>query len=127
MRRFPAPLLLVLLSACATSGASGESGAEDPRARVYEPDQVDQAPELIQCGDWIDHGESRLRFAVVQFVVTATGAVRDPRVIQAPPREPEVGVEAMRIARTCRYGPAMLGGNAVAVRWSKRFDFPEGS
>lgn len=127
MRRSTTPFVLTLLSACAASGATGASGTVDPRARVYEPRQVDAAPVLIQCGDWLDHGESRVRYAVVQFVVTATGAVRDPRVVEAPPRIPEVGVEAMRIARTCRYRPAMLGSRAVAVRWSKRFDFPEGS
>ncbi len=92
---------------------------------MFEPDQVDRQPELVRCGDWIDHGESRERYAVVQFVVSATGEVRDPRVIRTPPRVPEVGIEALRIARTCTFRPATAGGEAVAVRWSKRFDFPE--
>ncbi len=101
------------------------AGLPDRRSRVYEPSEVEQAPELIACGDWIDHGEARLSYAVVQFTITATGVVQEPRVIEAPARIPEVSVEALGVARSCRFRPARRGGEAVAVRWSKRFDFTD--
>jgi hypothetical protein len=46
-------------------------------------------------------------------------------VIQGPPRKPDVALEALRVARSCTFRPAMDGGEAVAVRWAKRFDFRE--
>ncbi|MGD8318967.1 MAG: energy transducer TonB [Gemmatimonadota bacterium] len=123
LRTVAAVPLLLMAVGCAHDPAPAPGNGPDPRAVVYQPGEVDKAPELIQCGDWIDHGEVRITYAVVQFVVSATGEVRNPRVIEAPPRMPELGLEAMRIARTCQYRAAMRGGKPVAVRWSKRFDF----
>ncbi len=125
MRWSAATVLLALAAGCASPGSAPSSRGPDPRTLVLDPDQVDEPPELVRCGDWLDHGQARLRWAVVQFVVTATGEVRNPRVIEAPARIPEVGTEALRIVRTCTFRPAMAGGKPVAVRWSKRFDFPE--
>lgn len=54
-------------------------------------------------------------YAVVEVIITATGGVRDPRLVEEHPTGYGFGNSALRAAERLRYNPRMVDGNAVEV------------
>lgn len=54
-------------------------------------------------------------YAVVEVVITTTGGVRDPRLIEEHPTGYGFGSAAVRAAERLRYNPRMVDGNPVEV------------
>lgn len=54
-------------------------------------------------------------YAVVEVVITTTGGVRDPKLIEEHPTGYGFGASALRAAERLRYNPRMVDGNPVEV------------
>jgi len=54
-------------------------------------------------------------YAVVEVIITATGSVRDPRLVEEHPTGYGFGAAALRAAERLRYNPRMVDGQAVEV------------
>lgn len=113
-------LCTILLGACASTGSS-----------AHPLSSVDVEPELRGCGSYSEpprHGYN----VEVQFVLDETGEV-EPGTVVARPRRSLVGEahaeemirRAVEDARRCTYTPALVDGEPVAVRMTKRFYYPD--
>jgi hypothetical protein len=109
----------ILLGACASTGSSAHSLSS-----------LDVEPELRGCGLYSEpprHGYS----VEVQFVVNEIGEVK-PGTVVVRPRRSAVGEahaeqmsrQAIEDAKRCTYTPALVDGEPVAVRMTKRFYYP---
>lgn len=54
-------------------------------------------------------------YAVIEVIITTTGGVRDPKLIEEHPTGYGFGSSALRAAERLRYNPRMVDGNAVEV------------
>lgn len=54
-------------------------------------------------------------YAVIEVIITETGGVRDPKLIEEHPTGYGFGNSALRAAERLRYNPRMVDGNAVEV------------
>lgn len=54
-------------------------------------------------------------YAVVEVIITTTGGVRDPKLIEEHPTGYGFGSAALRAAERLRYNPRMVDGNPVEV------------
>lgn len=126
MTRWVASLALALLFLTSPATAQEVDRAE----KAHPATGVDVAPELVGCA----HADPTYSTYIVRvdFVVDADGTVVPksvrgrsldvyPSGVRHTPAE--VVREAEEIAKTCRFKAARIEGDAVSVKWNKRFAF----
>lgn len=109
------------LAACASTGSS-----------AYRLSQVDVRPELQGCGSYTAPAREHGYNVELQFVVDESGEV-EPETVDPRPRRDGVGdrhpPELLRRASSdissCSFTPAVLDGEPVPVRVTKRLFYPD--
>ena len=110
-----------LLAACASTGSS-----------AYRLSQVDVRPELQGCGSYSAPAREHGYNVELQFVVDETGVVK-PGTVNPQPRRDGIGKrhsqqmlrQASNDVLSCSFSPAVLDGEPVPVRMTKRFYYPD--
>jgi hypothetical protein len=115
----------VAFSACASGGDRTASGTP-----VYAIGEVDVRPVLVGCSGYdpiftqsAPGGPLRYVGVEVRFVVDALGNV-EPGSLAFTATRPEAESAVIQAARGCAYKPALLNGEAVAVRTTRYFRIP---
>ena len=121
-RALRATSLVAVVAACSCSwGAS----SQDPQTRVHPVSEVHQPPRLLVCSAYRPPAwdEAYTNAVQVEFVVTATGAVTDAKVVEEGAVTSSSGLlgEALVMARSCTFSPAHQWGMPVAVRMTMWF------
>ena len=110
----------LLFSSCATAREMGPDGRP-----VYLAREVNLGPRLVGCTSYTPPtvAFNRALPVTVTFVVKDDGSVEPGSVRLGRPSTSDqtVQAEGLRIAGGCVYQPAMLAGEAVAVRLSRTF------
>jgi hypothetical protein len=132
MTRRPAALLSALLGACAGRRAAPVA----PEDRIFAPDQVELAPQLIGCSGYSPPNDVALANARIefQFVVDRNGAIAPTSAVARSTRQrsnnparqrPDdaLVMEARQALLTCSYQPARHAGTTVAVRMRRTLLF----